>query len=137
MAGWFRCERSERTDYNGPGWDGVTVPVSRTATGITLGGDEDPPSERGRRGGDPDSDSVSFTVPGGWSRLTGPLPSDVLIAVGTMSLEGWLGVWNTTSVANGTYSLQSVAYDTAGRVSRSQSVILSTTKGLEVGVGQA
>jgi hypothetical protein len=54
-------------------------------------------------------------------RLTGPSQNDRLIAVGDRSLLGWVNVWNTTKMANGTYSLQSVAYDSAGRISRSNS----------------
>ena len=32
-----------------------------------------------------------------------------MIATGTPTIYGWLASWNTTSVANGTYTLQSVA----------------------------
>ena len=34
--------------------------------------------------------------------------SDDVIATGTPTLYGWLAGWNTTGVANGTYTLQSV-----------------------------
>jgi hypothetical protein len=37
-----------------------------------------------------------------------------LIAEGIPTLYGWLAKWSTTSVANGTYSLQSIAYDAFG-----------------------
>jgi uncharacterized protein YjbI with pentapeptide repeats len=43
--------------------------------------------------------------------LSGGTLSDQVIATGTPTLYGWLARWNTTSVPNGTYSLQSVATD--------------------------
>jgi hypothetical protein len=48
--------------------------------------------------------SVSYEVSGGPANL-----SDDVIATGTPTLYGWLAAWNTTGVANGTYTLQSVA----------------------------
>ncbi len=35
---------------------------------------------------------------------------------------GWVAKWNTTSVANGTYSLQSIAYDASGASRLSTSI---------------
>jgi hypothetical protein len=35
---------------------------------------------------------------------------------------GWLAAWNTATVPNGSYLLQSVAYDAMGKSGRSQSV---------------
>jgi outer membrane protein assembly factor BamB len=53
--------------------------------------------------------SVSFELSGG--TLT-----DQVIAKGTATIYGWIGQWNTTDVANGTYALQSVAsYDSGVR----------------------
>jgi hypothetical protein len=46
--------------------------------------------------------SVSF-------ELSGNGLSDQVIATATPTYYGWLAQWNTKSVANGTYSLQSVA----------------------------
>lgn len=37
-----------------------------------------------------------------------------LIAGGISTPYGWIAKWNTTSVANGTYSLRSIAYDASG-----------------------
>ncbi len=48
--------------------------------------------------------SVVFEVSGGTL-------SDQVIATGTLTYYGWLARWSTTSVPNGTYSLQSVATD--------------------------
>jgi Bacterial Ig-like domain (group 3)/Pentapeptide repeats (8 copies)/Bacterial Ig domain/HYR domain len=41
--------------------------------------------------------------------LSGGSLSDQVIATGTLTYYGWLAEWNTTSVPDGTYSLQSVA----------------------------
>ncbi len=46
--------------------------------------------------------SVSFELSGGSL-------SDHVIATATPTIYGWLAAWNTTTVPNGTYSLQSVA----------------------------
>jgi uncharacterized membrane protein YciS (DUF1049 family) len=58
-------------------------------------------------------------------RVTGPSENDALIDVGYRTLVGWLGAWNTSTVANGTYSLQSVAYDAIGRISRSNTMTVT------------
>jgi hypothetical protein len=47
---------------------------------------------------------VDFEVSGGPENL-----SDDVIATGTPTANGWSVSWNTTGVANGTYTLQSVA----------------------------
>ncbi len=47
---------------------------------------------------------VTYEVSGGPSNLT-----DQVIGTGTATYYGWLAQWNTTTVPNGTYSLQSVA----------------------------
>ncbi len=59
--------------------------------------------------------------------LTGGSQHDTLIGTGTSSLFGWSVRWNTTTVANGTYTLKSVAYDVAGRSGQSN-VITITVK---------
>jgi hypothetical protein len=46
--------------------------------------------------------------------LTGGPLNDALIATGTLTYYGWLASWNSTSVPDGTYTLQSDAYDAAG-----------------------
>jgi hypothetical protein len=57
--------------------------------------------------------------------LTGPSQHQVLIGTGGRTIYGWIAPWNTTKVANGIYTLQSVAYDTAGRSSRSDSITVT------------
>jgi len=46
--------------------------------------------------------------------LTGGTLNNALIATATPTYYGWLTGWNTTTVANGTYTLQSVAYYASG-----------------------
>jgi major membrane immunogen (membrane-anchored lipoprotein) len=46
--------------------------------------------------------------------LTGGTLNDALIATATRTSYGWLAGWNTTTVPDGTYTLQSEAYDTGG-----------------------
>jgi hypothetical protein len=58
-----------------------------------------------------DVTKVSYEVSGGPSNV-----SDQAIATGTKTLYGWLAQWNTTAVANGTYTLQSVGTYPGGTV---------------------
>jgi uncharacterized protein YjbI with pentapeptide repeats len=60
--------------------------------------------------------SAPSGVSGVGYELTGGTLNNHVIATGTPTLYGWLGQWNTTSVANGTYSLQSVASYPGGSV---------------------
>ncbi len=55
-------------------------------------------------------------------RVSGGALNDALVGTGTLTAYGWLSSWNTTSVANGTYTLSNVAYDTAGNLTRSSPV---------------
>jgi hypothetical protein len=57
--------------------------------------------------------------------LAGGEQQNTLIAVGHLSLAGWVAKWNTASVGNGTYTLQSVAYDNAGRRSHSAGIVIT------------
>ena len=54
--------------------------------------------------------------------LTGHSQNQTLIAKGSLTLVGWAARWNSTKVANGNYTLHSVAYDALGRRSRSKSI---------------
>jgi hypothetical protein len=54
--------------------------------------------------------SASANVTNVTFELSGGTLSDQLIATATPTYYGWLAQWNTTSVPNGTYTLQSVAY---------------------------
>ena len=53
--------------------------------------------------------------PASSSRLTAAQDlSTVVIATATPTIYGWLAQWNTTTVQNGTYTLQSLVTDIAG-----------------------
>ena len=47
-------------------------------------------------------------------RLTGGTVQNQLIGNATPSYYGWISIWNTATVPNGTYKLRSVAFDAAG-----------------------
>lgn len=57
--------------------------------------------------------------------VTGASQHATLIGTGAQSLDGWIAQWNTTNVANGTYMLQSVAYDAAGQSSASKGITIT------------
>jgi hypothetical protein len=57
--------------------------------------------------------------------LTGVSQHVTLIGMGSLTSIGWVTQWNTTTVANGAYRLQSVVYDAAGRSSRSKAVTIT------------
>ena len=57
--------------------------------------------------------------------LSGGALSDQVIATGTLTIYGWLAEWNTTSVPDGTYSLQSVASYSGGVSGTSASVTIT------------
>ncbi len=63
---------------------------------------------------------VSFEVSGGPSHLT-----EQVVATGSPTIYGWLSQWNTESVPNGTYSLQSVGTYTGGRTVTSDPVTIT------------
>jgi hypothetical protein len=62
--------------------------------------------------------SVSFEVSGG-------SVSDKVVGSGTLWAYGYLGVWDTHDVPNGTYSIQSVATDTFGNTNTSAPSIVT------------
>ncbi len=63
-------------------------------------------------------DKVEFHVTGGSL-------NDALIATATPTQYGWLAGWDTTTVPDGTYTLQSVAYDTAGNSTHSAGISIT------------
>ena len=54
----------------------------------------------------------------------GALRGSSLIATASLSLVGWSGDWDSASVPNGKYRLQSVAYNDTGNVSHSADVVI-------------
>ncbi len=63
---------------------------------------------------------VTFELSGGPSDL-----SDVQIATGTPTIYGWLAAWNSTTVSNGSYTLNSIAAYSGGVSATSTSVPLT------------
>jgi hypothetical protein len=59
--------------------------------------------------------------------LTGGTLNDVVVATGTPTYYGWLAGWNTATVANGTYTLQSVATDASGNVGSSTPITITVS----------
>ena len=57
--------------------------------------------------------------------ITGGTLTDSVIATGTPTIYGWLAKWNTTNVANGTYTLQSVAVYSGGVAGTSSGVTVT------------
>jgi hypothetical protein len=59
--------------------------------------------------------SVEFVASGGTY-------NDVKIATGQLTKVGWVALWTTTGVPNGTYQIASVGFNAIGRSSRSASI---------------
>jgi hypothetical protein len=79
-----------------------TTVVGLPASGATQSGDEY--LDAGASAG---VTSVTYELSGGSL-------SDQVISGSTPTLYGWIGGWNTASVPNGTYTLQSVACYSGG-----------------------
>ncbi len=62
--------------------------------------------------------SVTFEVSGNGL-------SDHVIGTATPTIYGWLAQWNTTTVPNGTYSLESVATDTVAETTTSSPITIN------------
>ena len=74
------------------------------------------PSDGAVLAGAPYLDAAAGDTPGVTNvvfELSGNGLSDQVIATATPTIFGWVAKWNTTSVPNGTYALQSVATDAA------------------------
>jgi virginiamycin B lyase len=61
--------------------------------------------------------------------LTGGTLNDAPIATATPTLFGWIADWNSKTVPNGTYTLQSVAYDAEGFSTHSTGITVSVLNG--------
>jgi hypothetical protein len=57
--------------------------------------------------------------------VTGGDQHDALVATGRRSPIGWVALWNTTAVPNGTYMLRSVARDSDGRSGSSKGITIT------------
>ena len=134
-------------------WNSTTVPngtyslqsvayangVSGTSTAITITVDNTPPStsvlipSSGATLFGPAildaaaSDNVGVTKVE--FHLTGGTLNDASIATATSTLFGWIADWNSRTVPNGTYTLQSVAYDAQGFSTHSTGITVSVLNG--------
>lgn len=61
--------------------------------------------------------------------LTGGTLNDAFIATATPTLFGWIADWNSRAVPNGTYTLQSVAFDAEGFSTHSTGITVSVLNG--------
>ena len=57
----------------------------------------------------------------------GSLPTRVVVGTAVGTLYGWVAQWNTTSVANGTYNLQSVATEAGGTTATSPKITVKVS----------
>ena len=71
-------------------------------------------------GGTRDVTEVQFIVTGGGL-------SDQVIATAALTLYGWIAEWNTSTVANGAYTLQSVATETGGTTATSPGITINVS----------
>ena len=62
-------------------------------------------------------------------QLTGGSFNNTPIGTGTLTIYGWLAGWNTTTVPNGTYTLQSVATNAAGAIDYSPPITITVANG--------
>ena len=79
------------------------------------------------------SATPGVTVSGVQFELSGGSLSDVVVGTATLTLYGWIAEWDTTTVPNGTYTLQSVATATAD----ASSTITVTSPGITVTVNNS
>jgi hypothetical protein len=75
---------------------------------------------------------ASVTAPGSVTAVTfdlsgGSLPTQVVVATAVDTMFGWIAKWNTASVANGTYRLQSVVTETGGSTASSPKVSITVS----------
>ncbi len=98
------------TSSTGPPSTKILVP----AGGASLKGSQSVAAQASGR----DWTKVEFHVSGGKLH-------DALIGSGRLTFDGWLAQWNTTSVANGHYTIQSVASDADGNSVHSAGVTVT------------
>ncbi|MHB1519543.1 MAG: Ig-like domain-containing protein [Acidimicrobiales bacterium] len=60
-------------------------------------------------------------------QLTGGSLSEVVIATATLTYYGWIAQWNSTTVADGSYTIQSVATDPSGLMGRSPGIPIAVS----------
>jgi hypothetical protein len=99
-----------RVEAAQPPSSAVTIPTNNSTVSGT--------SQLLDAGATPSASQVHYEITGG--TLT-----DSVVATGIPTYYGWLALWNTTAVPNGTYSLQSVASYTASGTATSAPVTVT------------
>jgi hypothetical protein len=115
--------RASFTNYLGSATSGAaTITVTPPTTNVVL------PSNAATVSG---TQYLDATASAGVTRvqyeLTGGSLSDAVIATGIPTIYGWLASWNTTTVPNGSYTLQSVASYAGGVSAASTPITISVT----------
>jgi hypothetical protein len=130
-------------------WNTTTVPngtytlqsvatsggLSGTSPGITITVNNPPPttsvvlpSNSATLSGNQNLDAVASPgVTRVQYEVTGGSLTNSVIATATPTIYGWLASWNTTTVSNGTYALQSVASYAGGVSAPSAPITISVT----------
>jgi hypothetical protein len=71
--------------------------------------------------------SGTSDVTGVQYEVTGGALSNQVVGTAVATIYGWLAVWNTTTVANGTYTLQSVATEVGGTTATSPGITVTVS----------
>ena len=98
------------------------APTTQYFTRVVL------PADGATLAGASNLDALAADAPGVTNvifEVTGGTRSNQVVATATPTLYGWLAKWNTASVSNGTYSLQSVATDAANNTDTSEPITVT------------
>jgi hypothetical protein len=104
------------TVYNLPLHTQVLVP----SNGATLGGSA--AVLDASAAGTSDVSGVQFVV-------SGESLSDQVVGTAMQTIYGWIAFWNTTTIANGSYTVQSVATETGGTIAMSPPIDVTVDNG--------
>ena len=116
------CIAAGTTDVNGTA-EGVLVPITLPTTSLLV-------PANGATLAEPAQFDASASSPGGIASVAfeltgGTLSGNKVICTGSPTNYGWYGQCTTTTVPNGTYTLQSVATNTAGLTSASAPITVT------------
>ena len=96
----------------------ATLTVPNTSVWVPSSGAKVSGSQILDAGASPAAKQVQF-------QLTGGALNNAVVATGAPTLYGWLANWSSTSVPNGTYSLQSVATFPGGQTATSSGITIT------------
>jgi hypothetical protein len=104
--------------------EAATITVTAPTTAVVL------PSNGATLSGNQYLDAVASPgVTGVQYEVTGGSLSNTVIATATPTIYGWIASWNTTTVPNGTYTLQSVASYAGGVSAASAPITITVSNG--------